>query len=361
MFLYPFLRVVKKQMGPKKLISGIQPNLLLMTLDKHEIQSQLIRRPSLTEVFSFTFGIAMASIFIWLHRLGLVVLYDFENYLKAANSNYANYYYGYWILPIFLLLSKLPFYFSYLIWVTINLLGVFFAARSLGGKPALVMITYQMLYGIYYGQIIGVIAGGLGLMWLGLIERKWWIAGLGLLLAGAKLQSGLIIALMILLFANTPWKEKIKVIIFSGLFVVLSLALYPGWPLDLYLTIVSNPANADGSISLWRWFGPYALLLLIPPLIIRTSKENRFLMVLSAIPLSIPYFQQADLITLMVFPIGWLATFAGNISFSYIFLGYTGLQMSFIVPLGLYLYAIFSELVKYLRNKNNILHITNMR
>jgi hypothetical protein len=328
----------------RQLLCGASPAFGAITLDAEEIRRRLIRRPSLGEVFAFAFGLAMAGVFIWLHQLGRVVLYDFDIYYHTASGNFANYYYAYWINPVFSLLAIFPFYAAYVIWVALSLGGVFFAARIFGSNTALIMLTYQMLYSVYYGQITGALAGGLGLMWFGLARRYWWLAGLGILIAGTKFQSGLIFAGLLLLYADIDWTTRLKTLIVPLIVFGLSLIIYPMWPLHLFQYLKSNPANSDGSMSLWRWFGPISLVVLIPAFVFRMPRPQRFLLLMAAVPLAIPYFQQADLLSLLVLPVGWLAILGGNIGFSYLFLGHTGLQVLFIVPLGLYIWALVSGL-----------------
>lgn len=320
--------------------TNIQPHFSDLTLDYDEIKHRLQRRMSLGEVFAIGLCLAVAGIAIWLNQSGLTGLYDFESHMDINHGDYWNYFYPKWIDPLYNLLSFLPFYAAYGALVILNILGAFFAARVFKSPAALILISYQSLYNIFYGNITGLVIGGIGLLWFGLASRKWWLAGIGLLLAGAKYQSGLLIAGLILLYANLPWKEKARTMIVPLLVTVATLTVDPQWPFDLIARIMNTPPNADGSLSLWRWLGPAALIFLIPPLVLRIPREERLLLALAAIPLAAPYFQQTDLLGVMVLPTGWLVALSGNISFTFPLLGHLGLQIAFIVPLGLYLYAL---------------------
>ena len=117
-------------------------------------------------------------------------------------------FYGYWIKPVFWALAKLPQTVSFMLWSLINLTSVLFASRVLGGKSWLALFSYQMIYVLFYGQITGLILGGLALAWLGMTERRPHLAGMGFLIAAVKPQY-LIICLILRLMGNISWKERL--------------------------------------------------------------------------------------------------------------------------------------------------------
>ena len=143
------------------------------------------------------------------------------------------FFYGYWILPIFKFLGLLPFNMAYFTWCSINIFSVLFAVRVFNGKPLFVLAGYQMLSIIYYGQISGLLAGGLALFWWGMLHRRWNLAGLGWLLAITKFQVGLSLGLILLWYANLKWKEIIRLLITPMVTWLISMAFYGFWPLEL--------------------------------------------------------------------------------------------------------------------------------
>lgn len=326
-------------MKRQQFFSGSSPAIHRMTLDENVISSRLWKRLSLFEAAGLGLGLAVIFIAIWENVSDVGGLIDFRNYINFAQGDAYKFFYAYWLKPLFILLSKLPFYLAYFVWGVITLFGVLFAGRVFGANSALVLFSYQLLYSLYYGQITGVLAGGLGLLWWGMAKRRWWLAGLGLAIAGAKFQSGLLFAGLLILYAEISWKDRLKLLILPGLICIASLLAYPRWPMELLATLKINPANTEGSISIWRWIGPWALLFFLPPIILKLPKDWRFLMMITAVPLGLPYFQQTDLLDLFILPIGWLAVLAGNIGFNFMFFGYQALQTLFIIPLGLYLWA----------------------
>jgi hypothetical protein len=341
-------------MKRQQFFSGSVPAIHRMTLDENVIALRLRKRLSLFEAASLGLGFAVLCIAIWEHVSDLGGLIDFKYYINFARGDAYNFFYAYWLKPIFIVLSKLPFYPAYFLWGVISLFGVLFAARVFGANSAMVLFSYQLLYSLYYGQITGVLAGGLGLLWWGMAKRSWWLAGLGLAIAGVKFQSGLLFAGLLILYADISWKDRLKLLILPGLICAASLIAYPFWPMELLATMRINPANAEGSISIWRWIGPWSLLFFLPPIFLKLPKDWRFLMMIAAVPIGLPYFQQADLLDLFILPIGWLPVLAGNLGLNFLFFGYQALQVLFIIPLVLYLWAGLQSLPKFSRVNINL-------
>jgi hypothetical protein len=106
------------------------------------------------------------------------------------------------------------------------------------------------------------------------------------------------------------------------------------------------------NISLWQWIGPWVILLIIPAIIIPMTKQIKFLTLVSASILIIPYYLQADLLTLFIFPIGNLPIIIGYLPGILLqFYGYSGLSSGFVVPLFLYFLLITIELSKRINSK----------
>jgi len=118
----------------------------------------------------------------------------------------------------------------------------------------------------------------------------------------------------------------VKILLLPAAVVLLSLAADPVWPLELLQRVLSAPPNNLGSISLYTAFGPAVFLLLLPPLLLPMKRGSRFLSLLAAIPLLLPYFQQADLLALFVFPFGPVVLL-GNLGFAKVF-GWSALRLA---------------------------------
>lgn len=323
-----------------KVISGLSE---LLTLDPEIIDQRLIKKISLVEFLAISFSISVLAGFILIKPEHL--LYDLSNYIKAANGDYSYYYYAYWFIPVLKLFARIPLLPGYFIWGLISIACVFFAARIFGGPPVLALISYQMCYTLFQGQISGWIIGALAILWWGMAHKRWSLAGIGFLISSTKFQSGLLFAVILLLLADISWKERLRVLGIPVILSIFSLIIFPGWPLQLLSVIKQNPPDALGSIALWQWIGPYALLFWIPPLLLPFPREKRIIILAATTVLALPYFQQSDLLTLFVFPIGWLPI-VGNLGFLASIFGNSMFHILALIPLAIYTFIITTSILK---------------
>jgi hypothetical protein len=305
-----------------------------------EVSRRLRARITPWELFALVLALSLLGTFVWIQASLNILPNDFYDYIQTASGDFRGYYYAYWMLPVFALLAKLPPLTAYAIWGTVNILCVFFAARVFAGRAPLALLSFQMLYVAFIGQIVGVILAGLALLWWGTGRRRWTLAGLGLVIACTKFQLGIVIGLILLLMAEISWRDRLRVIVVPVIVLVLSLVIYPMWPVEVLSTIRTTPANDWGSISLWRWIGPYALLFWIPPLLLPLSRPQRLVGLIATMALALPYFQQTDLLALFVMPIGWAFILLGNLGYLFFSIYWGGLQLLVVVPMLVYVSVI---------------------
>ena len=273
--------------------------------------------------------------FVLLLMLGLSVVFaltgviapDYRTYIAAVTDrtspDFTNYLYGYWLLPVFQLLSLLPLPVGYLVMACGNIAGIWWAVRVFRGNLFIALLSYQMLSVLWYGNIVGIIVGALALMQWSMRRQKWALAGIGWAIAAAKMQLGLPLGLAIWLIEGRHPRPLLILL----LAVAASLALYPGWPLDTIGTV--DTANTSGNISLWQWVGPLALLLWLR--LPRTLSE-----ITATLALTSPYFQQGDLLMLLVLPIGWVGLL-GNVGFLFAILEWQALKLTAALPAAVYI------------------------
>ncbi len=318
--------------------------------ESEKINQRILSKFSIVE-FSLILFVLLLAFYFLITESGL--FWDYKIYLATADRDFENYFYGYWLLPLFKLLSFLPFEVSYSIWILLSVIGVVFAVRVFNGNLPLALISYQMSFSLFWGQISGIICGFLGLFWWSLHQKKWWLAGIALLIVAAKPHTGGMFAFLLWIFAEIEWKDKLRVLIIPIVGGILSLLVYPGW----IMAVISGSSNAYawGNISLYQWIGPWALLLFLPALIVPLPKQQRFLLLAVTCILTIPYFLQTDLITLFLFPVGWIPILLGYLpAIMPFFLGYEGQHTGFLVPFFIYVSILTTALLllgKFVKNK----------
>jgi len=276
------------------------------------MDARLCARLSIWELFALALAFSAVGIFIWVEKSLGIEPYDYDVYIRTAEGDLCQFYYADWMLPIFWLWDQLPYWVGYALWAVLNILCVFFAARIFGGNGALALVTFQSFCALFSGQIIGLLVGGLALGWWGMAHRRWHLAGLGFWLASTKFQLGLSFGLLLWLFADVTWRERLYVLTLPVILLALSMIASPNWPLNLLKRIQDFAPYDWASISFWHWLGPIAFLLWMPPLFLPIDRQKRFLGLAAKIPLTLPYFQQADLLGVFVLPIGWLPIVLGN-------------------------------------------------
>ncbi len=301
------------------------------------------------EVAATVIAVGTLGAATWYHQYFTHMPWDYWTYAITANGDYSIFYYAYWAVPIFKLLGMLPFFWGYYLWGLTNIFGMFVAARIFGGKVPLALTSFQLLYVLYFGNIVGIIAGSLALFWLNAARRRWAWAGLALCAAFTKYQLGIMAGCILLMLAQLSWRERGKILSVVFAVGVMFSILYPGWIFQSLATIQNNPPNDFGSISLWRWVGPFALLLWVPPLAVSLPPLKRMLALLAAAALGVPYFQQTDLLLMFSLPLGWLPLL-GNLGYLYLAFQWEALQVLTLVPALVYV-GVFAERITKARHK----------
>lgn len=326
----------------------------MQSLTASSVIDQRIRQKLSTwEIFSISICICLSFIFAWYYTQGYSTPYDYSTYLQAGFGDLSIHYYAFWILPIFRVLAALPPALGFVIWNMANIGGVFYAARVFGGRIPLILLSYQMMYVLYYGQIIGILIGALALFYWALKHRRFYLAGLCFLIACTKPQFGCTFGLVILFLLKLKWGEWLKILIVPVIISIFSLIVYPLWPLESLMIISTRPPNSLGNISLWQWIGPFALLLWIPPVTLPLSFRSRFIALSATIALTMPYFQQTDLLMLFVLPTG-LLSLLGNLGYVlYWEYGPGSLKVLVIVPLTLYVVVLLPVFIDWLSTKKS--------
>lgn len=280
--------------------------------------------------------------------IGMVILsdeaggipWDYRIYIFTADGIFDGYFYPYWFLPLFQAFAWLPPLTGYFIWGLVNIAGVWFACRVFGGNPTATLTGYQMLYMLGNGQIVGLMAFGLALFWWGMSRQRWGMAGVGIVLAAAKFQSGLLFLGALWALFPAAARIKIKTLFIPVLVVGFSFVLYPNWPLEVWEMSQSSFLDLRGNISLWRWLGPAALIFWIAVFLPRVDTARRLVLIYSAAFLAMPYIQHYDMLMLYALPVAWPYVVLGNLGYLFAAFSFSALQILWVVPLAIYIGAL---------------------
>lgn len=246
--------------------------------------------------------------------------WDFDQFLLAGTGqDFTNFYYAPWTLPFFRFLSFFPYNFSRSLAYVISAAGWLLALHTFKGNKGLFFISYPFLFAMYYGQVDGIFAGSLALMYLALnggsrrIQAAQTVTRLHIALAtlawffaSGKFYVGIPLGLGIWWMYGGNWRIRAQIIAGMALLGLLSLMVYPNWLPDLIQRVQAVPPKTEYSIALWQFLGPVILLLWIPVLL---SRRQDYRWWVAAWALTVPYLHMHGLTHLLVVPvgaIGWL-------------------------------------------------------
>lgn len=137
----------------------------------------------------------------------------------------------YWSLFISWLPAQLPEPFGYAAWLAAGVTVALLTARFFGSPLLLVLLSYQLNWVLYYGQVEPFLAAGVGLGALALRRRNPWLAGLAIALLTLKPQVGALVALYVFWSSSS----RLRTAAAFGAVVAASMVAWPGWP-AAYLT-----------------------------------------------------------------------------------------------------------------------------
>lgn len=245
---------------------------------------------------------------------------DLRAYLRG------NVYYLAWITPVFSFLAVLPFPTAFVLWVILNTLALYAGIKALGGSIVLTLLSYQALWCLWYGQIVGLLVLGLALAVQGVEREDGWRLGLGLLLLTIKPQVGIPLALVCL--AHSGWLTRERALLVGCGVLAASLLVYPGWPQAYAAAYPHAPVSFLGSIGYW----PYSVPLWGLAFLRRWSLRQRLVVVSAVSALALPYYQHTGLLLLFALLPGWIAALS-NLGYVSLLWGWSGLNLLLSVPI----------------------------
>lgn len=329
----------------------------LFSTDPATLDARIRRRISRSEFIALMFAVGMLLVFSVILRQQQITPPDYYRYLEVARGEFYMNYYAYWIAPVFWVLGVLPMYVGYIAWGVVGIIGTWFASRVFGGLLWPALLSYQMMYISYYGQITPLLVGALGVMWWAMAHKRWHVAGAALILACTKFQFGIPLGLILLLMANASWKQRALVFVVPIFVFIASLLGYGLWPLDILDNLLNRPPGTQSSISLWEYIGPAALLLWLPPLLLPMSKQQRMVALTATVAIGLPYFQQTDLLFLYILPTGALAVL-GNAGYGLFATGgWYALRWLAVIPLIMYLAVVVPAAVRWIQANNKRVNV----
>jgi hypothetical protein len=142
----------------------------------------------------------------------------------------------YWSLFLSYLPARLPEPFGYFIWIAIGAFLVLLTASMFESPLWMVLLSYQMNWVLFYGQVDPFVIFGIGLGHVGVKRSKPLLIGVAISLLLIKPQIGILLA--IYYFFSSP--SKFKTLLMTLIPILASLWVWPGWPEQLFLEQLSS-------------------------------------------------------------------------------------------------------------------------
>ena len=287
------------------------------------------------EFFALLFALVFPVLIAAISRVyGMGYGYDFLTYIQTANGETERYFYPYWTLVAFKLLAPLPFALAYILWNTATTIAVYAGIKLLDGPVFWTLMSYQMLWCVFYGQIVGWCVLGLALAVYAVEHQEsayWaragWLFAVGILLLITKPQVGFAPALVLFWYAGLTL--KIRAVLLGAFVFMVSLILFPGWPEIYWHALQTEGVNYAGSISLW----PYAIPLWVLVFLRRWTMRERLMVACACSALAMPYYQQSGLLLLFALSPWWVSAL-GNLGYAFAWVRWPGLVLTMVAPIA---------------------------
>jgi len=250
---------------------------------------------------------------------GLALLpggFDYQGYFhKLAQGceacTYNPYFSEWFMLPLGIFTWRV----GYLVMCGLTLGIAYWAARQLGGKPFVVLISPPFLWILWLGQIDIIAALGMAIAWLNTQRGKPIWVGLGLLMMATKPQLAAFAIVALVLWNG--WRS----LIIPAIGAAVSFALYGlDWPIR-WLSYTPQTMFAGDA---WFYIAPTWMLIGLIGVFFIKGRHKQLQYVVAATLAGAPYLGAYSFFTLTLFPLRWWEILVAYTPF--VMMGITGDQ-----------------------------------
>jgi hypothetical protein len=247
--------------------------------------------------------------------------------------------YAHWL---FTLLGLVPEPVAYLGLSLASIGGLYLAVLAFEGAHWMVFTSFAFAWILFYGQLDGLVAAGLGLAWWALRKGRPILQGAGLILASLKPQ--LALPAMALLWWWSP--SRFRSLWIPGAVLLVSFLTsgfwLPGWLGELqdvdHLVLLSR------NLSFWPLVGWWIFLLWPLILALRLPRDRKLVAVLAGTALTSPYFPLPSAVILLALAVPWWTWGIAQLPLFSFALGGWIYSVGRILPVSLLLWAAWPAL-----------------
>jgi hypothetical protein len=266
-----------------------------------------------------------------------------------------NLHYLYWARWILAPLRVMPEMAAYILLSLICLALLYGSLRIYGGVHWVIFTSFALGWDLFYGQVDGLVVGGLALAYWALEHNRPYWMGIGFVLASIKPHLSL--PLMIAFWIWSPNKLKPMLIpaLISGLSFLRWGFWVPAWVNtylhDQDLTLLSR------NISWWQIAGVWGFLVWLPVIFARLPRPRKVIAVAAATAFCMPYFPLPSSVIFLVMPIPIWAYVVAQLPLLGGIVGYWIYDWMKILPTTLVVWALWPAILPVYRSVKS--EITN--
>jgi hypothetical protein len=208
--------------------------------------------------------------------------------------------YAHWL---FAGLGRLPEPVAYVVLSLATIGALYAATRAFAAPHWMVFTSFAFAWILFYGQLDGLVAGGLALAWWAARRDRPVLAGAGLILAALKPQLSLPALAALWWWSPSRLKSSLIPAAVLALSFVTSGFWLPAWFRELgdidHLVLLSR------NLSLWPELGNWVFLVWPLVLGVPASRKRKLAAVLAATAFSSPYFPLPSAIVILSTGVPW--------------------------------------------------------
>lgn len=209
----------------------------------------------------------------------------------------------YWARWLFTLLARPPEIVAFILLSLFSTALLYFAIIVFQGRHWMVFTSFAFAWTLFYGQIDGLVVGGLAVAWWAMTQNRPYLVGLGIILASIKPQLSLPLILAIWWWSPS----RLKSLAFPAVVVGLSFVQWgwwvPEWLQNLRFT--QDLVGLSRNISLWPIIGAWVLLAWPVILWLPLERSRKLVAVAAGTALTVPYFPLPSSVLLLCMPVPW--------------------------------------------------------
>ncbi len=226
--------------------------------------------------------------------------------LMAFRNSITSLKHPYWARWFFALLSWMPEKAAFWVLGALNVSGLALAVREFRGRYWITFTSFAFFWILAYGQIDGLVIGGIALASKGARAKNPWMLGSGLTIASMKPQLSLFLGLYLWRRAeDIRWRS-----LWIPLSVLLLSILEWGWWIPEWMSRIRDASHLIRLSRNLSWFPQLGIWVTAVWLLVLWKWKDlpmarKIISISISTILTVPYFPLPSVLLLLVQPVPW--------------------------------------------------------